>query len=34
MSIYPNVTKEDLINLSELAEQQKNHRTLESKVDF
>ena len=28
MSIYPNVTKEDLINLSKLAEQQKNQRTL------
>ena len=28
MSICPNVTKEDLINLSKLAEQQRNQRAL------
>ena len=26
MSIYPNVTEEDMINLDKLAEQQKNQR--------
>ena len=31
MSIYPNVTEEDLINLSKLAEQQRNPRALEIK---
>ena len=29
MSIYPNVTKEDLINLRKLAEKQKNNRAEE-----
>ena len=29
MSIYPNVIKEDMINLAKLAEQQKNGRALE-----
>ena len=28
MSLYPNVTEQDLINLRKLAEQQKNQRTL------
>ena len=28
MSIYPNVTEQDLINIHELAEQQKNQRAL------
>ena len=27
MSIYPDVTEQDLFNLSELAQQQKNQRT-------
>ena len=32
MSIYPNVTKEDLIILRKLAEQQKNQRALNTKI--
>ena len=31
MSIYSNVSKEDLINLRKLAEQQKNQRALKIK---
>ena len=31
MSIYPNVTQEDLINLRKLAQQQKKQRALEIK---
>ena len=31
MSTYPNVTEQDLINLSNLAEQQKNRIAIESK---
>ena len=31
MSIYPNVTQQDLINSSKLAEQQKNHRAIKIK---
>ena len=31
MSFYSNVTKEDLINLRQLAEQQKEHRALKNK---
>ena len=31
LSIYPNVTEQDLINLRKLAEQQKNQRVLEIK---
>ena len=31
MSIYPNVTQEDLFNLRNLAEDQKNQRALKSK---
>ena len=31
MSIYSNVTEEDLINLRKLAEQQKNQRALKIK---
>ena len=31
MSIYLNVTDQDLINLRKLAEQQKNHRALKIK---
>ena len=31
MSIYPNVTENDSINLRKLAEQQKNQRSLEFK---
>ena len=31
MSIYPNVTEQDLINLRNLAEQQKNQRARKNK---
>ena len=31
MSLYPNVTEQDLINLRKLAEQQKNQRALKNK---
>ena len=31
MSIYPNFTEQDLINLRKLAEQQKNQRVLKIK---
>ena len=31
MSIHPNVTKEDLIELVKLSKQQKNHRAINSK---
>ena len=34
MSIYPNVTKQDMINLRKLAEQQKNQRVLKIKNRF
>ena len=34
MSIYPNVTQEDLINLRKLAEQQKNQRVKKNKTEF
>ena len=34
MSIYSNVTKEDLINLRKLAEQQKNQRALKIKNEI
>ena len=32
MSIYSNVTEQDLINLRKLAEQQKNQRALKVKI--
>ena len=32
MSIDPNVTKENLTNLGELAEQQKNQRAIKNKI--
>ena len=32
MSIYPNVTEQDLINLSKLAEQQKNQRAIKIRI--
>ena len=31
MSVYPNVTKQDLINISKLAEQQKNQQGIKIK---
>ena len=34
MSHYPNVTKEDMINLAELAEQQKNQKAIKYKNRF
>ena len=34
MSIYPNVTEQDLINLRKLAEQQKNYRAEKIKIIF
>ena len=34
MSIYPNVTQEDLNKLSELAEQQKEQRAIKLKIEF
>ena len=34
MSIYSNVTEQDLINLRKLAEQQKNQRALRNKKKF
>ena len=34
MSIYSNVTEQDLFNLRKLAEQQKNQRLKKSKVEF
>ena len=34
MSIYPNVTEQDLINLCEIAEEQKNQRALNIKSKF
>ena len=33
MSIYPNVSKEDMIELAKLAEQQKNQRAIKIKKD-
>ena len=34
MSIYPNVTQEDLNNLPDLAEQQKTNEQLKFKIEF
>ena len=34
MNISPNVIKEDLINLSKLAERQKNHRIKNFQIEF
>ena len=34
MSIYSNVTEEDLINLRKLAEQQKEQRAIKLKIEF
>ena len=34
MSIYSNVTEQDMINLRKLAEQQRNQRALKLKIDF
>ena len=31
MSFYPNVTEQEVINLSKLAEQQKNQRRIKNK---
>ena len=34
MSFYPNVTEQDMINLSKLAEQEKNQRAIKIKNNF
>ena len=34
MSIFSNVTEQDLINLHKFAEQQKNQQAIKNKIEF